>query len=998
MKKFISTLCLCFALFAQAQTDHLVISQVYGAGGNIGAIYTHDFVELYNPTATAISLTGWSLQYAGATGSNWNSNKVNLSGAVAPGKYFLIQLDGGTEGKPLPQPDFSSTAIVMSAAGGKVALVNNTTLLSGTGCPIGSSVVDFVAYKGSSSTPNCSETAPMVTPTNYSNSISRVNNGCTDNNNNSTDFVLTTPSPRNSSSSGHTCNGTSILINTVTPNPFCVDAANNATGTITYSASGTFNNSTFKAILSDTAGSFGFPVTVGSTVVSGTNPSGSINITIPAATASGTRYRIRIEATNPPLLSSQSTAFEIINGAKNILQNQFKPAANNTTIKLNWTNPTGCFDELLIVAKEGTSINGTPSGDGSAYTADLDFNGSGTQFDGGKVVYKGTASGQTVTNLINGTTYYFRIYTRRGTTWSSGTEISENPRVVPLPGEIVINQVSPDYSTASDEYIELVNLTDKPFDLSDVTIRVSNEVGNNGVAGGTLSGIIPPHGFWLLLSKKNPPVTSITVGKTQSLMADGSIDAGISATKNQIALIRKTDDTILDAVGFGAITNPVYTESASTSNPPVDGGLKRIISGTDNNNNRTDFTGVENAAIELRNSSSRLANAGAAIAAGAYTTIEVTGNASLSGTATLSNKIVLTNGIFSLKDHNLSTVTTTSATASKYIKTSGTGRLTITNITTDAFFPIGNSTYNPVTVNGGSGLDWSATVSDVIAPNPTPFEKETAVQRVWNITPSATPPSGATVVFEYNDADAAQVGSRFDKEKEVQVWNYHSGNWQSVTGPQLPVATASGRKAVTLNNYTRFSPFVIANVFTALPVRFVNFSARAQAGGIGLHFTNVSEKDVAHYIIERSLNGSDFETVVQLAPKNNNGSAATYRWLDAAPPAGEAWYRVKGVDEDGTTIYTPVLKIAAARTIKALTIYPNPVQGRSIIWQATLPKGTYQLRLNNSAGQAVLLQTAAYSGGNYTETLHLPAALQAGVYRLQISSGAFVRQQTVVVL
>ena len=42
----------------------VVISQVYGGGGNAGATYTNDFIELYNQTGTAVDLTGWSVQYA----------------------------------------------------------------------------------------------------------------------------------------------------------------------------------------------------------------------------------------------------------------------------------------------------------------------------------------------------------------------------------------------------------------------------------------------------------------------------------------------------------------------------------------------------------------------------------------------------------------------------------------------------------------------------------------------------------------------------------------------------------------------------------------------------------------------------------------------------------------------------------------------------------------------------------------------------------------------
>ncbi|MET0523240.1 MAG: lamin tail domain-containing protein, partial [Nocardioides sp.] len=48
----------------------LVISEVYGGGGNSGAVYTNDFIELYNPTAAAIDVTGWSVQYRSATGTS----------------------------------------------------------------------------------------------------------------------------------------------------------------------------------------------------------------------------------------------------------------------------------------------------------------------------------------------------------------------------------------------------------------------------------------------------------------------------------------------------------------------------------------------------------------------------------------------------------------------------------------------------------------------------------------------------------------------------------------------------------------------------------------------------------------------------------------------------------------------------------------------------------------------------------------------------------------
>jgi hypothetical protein len=93
----------------------------------------------------------------------------------------------------------------MSATTGKVALVNATALLTGSGCPFATSVVDFV---GSGPTANCVEGAgPTATLTNTMAAL-RARAGCTDTDNNNTDFSSGGPNPRNSASALNTC-GTS---------------------------------------------------------------------------------------------------------------------------------------------------------------------------------------------------------------------------------------------------------------------------------------------------------------------------------------------------------------------------------------------------------------------------------------------------------------------------------------------------------------------------------------------------------------------------------------------------------------------------------------------------------------------------------------------------------------------------------------------------------------------------------------------------------------------
>ena len=163
------------SMCAQASSTGVVISQVYGGGGNSGATYKNDFVELFNAGNAAVSLAGWSVQYASATGTTWQV--TNLTNAVLqPGQYYLVQQAAGTGGTTaLPTPDATGT-IAMSGTAGQGGLVRATTALSGAGINT-ASVEDFVgfgttasAYEGSGATPAPSNTlvaarGPVVAPT-----------------------------------------------------------------------------------------------------------------------------------------------------------------------------------------------------------------------------------------------------------------------------------------------------------------------------------------------------------------------------------------------------------------------------------------------------------------------------------------------------------------------------------------------------------------------------------------------------------------------------------------------------------------------------------------------------------------------------------------------------------------------------------------------------------------------------------------------------------------
>lgn len=197
----------------------VVISQVYGAGGNSGALVQNDYVELFNAGTASQDLTGWSVQYASATGTG-NLGVTNqiaaLAGSIAPGQYYLVKLAGGTVGAVLPTADATSN-INMAGGAGKVALVRSTTTL---GCNGGSNpcsaaqlalIVDLVGYGTGASGANFFEGAGPAPTISATLADFRAGSGCTDSDTNSADFATGAPAPRNSATTLAPCGGVIIV-------------------------------------------------------------------------------------------------------------------------------------------------------------------------------------------------------------------------------------------------------------------------------------------------------------------------------------------------------------------------------------------------------------------------------------------------------------------------------------------------------------------------------------------------------------------------------------------------------------------------------------------------------------------------------------------------------------------------------------------------------------------------------------------------------------------
>ena len=283
----------------------VVISQVYGSGGNSGANYLNDYVELFNRTANPVDINGWSVQYASAAATSFGGSAATQifftnSLIIQPYSYCLIQgAFGATPGSAIaiPTPDASNTNLALAGTAGKVALANIGTALGTVSALPDARIVDLVAY-GASSPAEGGASAPTLTSTT---AAFRNSGGCTDTDNNSLDFTAATASPRNSATAQNICPANTPPTISAIANQSL--ATNGATGAISFNVNDAESG----------AASVGLSVTSSNPGLIPTNNivfggSGIVRtVTLTPLAGQGGSSTITVTATDPTSLSSSAT-------------------------------------------------------------------------------------------------------------------------------------------------------------------------------------------------------------------------------------------------------------------------------------------------------------------------------------------------------------------------------------------------------------------------------------------------------------------------------------------------------------------------------------------------------------------------------------------------------------------------------------------------------------------------------------------------------------------
>jgi hypothetical protein len=273
----------------------------------------------------------------------------------------------------------------------------------------------------------------------------------------------------------------------------------------------------------------------------------------------------------------------------------------------------------------------------------------------------------------------------------------------------------------------------------------------------------------------------------------------------------------------------------------------------------------------------------------------------------------------------------------------------------------------------------------------------------WELFPVTGSPK-AIVTMYYNAHSNCNPVSLINDFSSTRVSRSNGDTWVQVGNAEDSLNAGSGYvisdyAGITLDKEERY--YALGNITTAtdpLPVMFDNVIAYEKNAGVNVEWSNLTERDIAIYYVERSGNGMDYTIIGQYLPKSNRDDKSTYTSFDPEPLPGTNFYRIKVIEKSMKIIFSKVMRIETSLPGQHISLYPNPVSSRQVMLGFSgLTEGKYDIRIVNILGQPVLSTAIEKRGDFMTQTLKLPGSTPPGLYSMIIAAKNYQETKTFIV-
>lgn len=360
----------------------------------------------------------------------------------------------------------------------------------------------------------------------------------------------------------------------------------------------------------------------------------------------------------------------------------------------------------------------------------------------------------------------------------------------------------------------------------------------------------------------------------------------------------------------------------------------------------------------------------------------------LSNSITINGVLDFAGGKINLGNNNLTigpSGSITNATTTKFINTNGSGSLQRTVAASNTLFPVGNGTYNPVTLNNAGTSDIFSIKVQNTFDNPTNGNPK--VNKQWTINEQVAGGSDVTITLQWNPADE---DASFIRGNAIYIGRWNGTTWLEGTGL---TTGGSNPYTATQSGFTSFSPFGVANQ-NVLPVELASFVSLTEKNNVLLKWRTTAELNNKGFEIERkNIENSQWVNVGFVNGTGNSNSEKEYSLKDLKLNSGKYSYRLKQIDYNGNFNYFELkneVEIGVPSKFSLSQNYPNPFNPSTKIDFEFVNDVRANLIVYDLTGREVMsiFKNQFFNAGYYTFNLE-GLNLASGTYLYRLSSDKF---------
>jgi hypothetical protein len=273
----------------------------------------------------------------------------------------------------------------------------------------------------------------------------------------------------------------------------------------------------------------------------------------------------------------------------------------------------------------------------------------------------------------------------------------------------------------------------------------------------------------------------------------------------------------------------------------------------------------------------------------------------------------------------------------------------------------------------------------------------------WELFPVSGNPTAMVTMYRNSHSNCNPV-SIVQDYTTVRVARSNGSVWNQVGNANGSMNAGIGyinsdSAGITINKTDIY--YALGNISSSrdpLPVLYDSVAAYLKNNVVNIEWSNLTERDIATYFVERSVNGKDFSIISQHLPKSNRDDKASYLSIDPEPVPGTSYYRIKTIEKNTKIIFSKIIRVETDQPIQNFTLYPNPLKGSHLSLSLSgVKEGKYCIRVTNTTGQVLHQKDIINQGDFTTQLLELPSYIKPGVYNIIVKGDNYQQSKMFIV-